>query len=324
MRALVIGLGSMGKRRIRCLQKLGVDDIFGFDPREDRRKEAQSTYGISVLTELVAADMAGFDLAVISTPPDVHHLHLSWAIAAKVPAFVEASVISAPLAQLTRQAEANGTVVAPSCTLRFHSAVKDITEIVKSRRYGKVCNYSYHCGQYLPDWHPWEAVTDYYVSNPLTGGAREIVPFELTWLVDAFGWPKTAQGVKCRTADVGAPIDDTYAAILMHEGFVGMLMVDVVARQALRKLTVNFESASLSWDWNEGVVHIYEANTGRMIDWHQPKNSAHAGYNANIGEAMYIEEVAAFIAAATGKQTFPNSLQDDLRVLGILEQIEGL
>ncbi len=323
MKALVIGLGSMGRRRVRCLQQHGVETIAGFDTRADRRERAAKEYGIAVREQLAAADVAGFDVVVISTPPDQHHTAIEWSIAAGKPCFVEASVIRAPLPALDERARARGLLVAPSCTLRFHSAIRDITQAVQSRRYGKPCNFSYHCGQYLPDWHPWEKVTDYYVSNPLTGGAREIVPFELTWMVDAFGWPQQVQGMKLRTADVGAPIDDTYAALLRFDGFVGSLVVDVVARQAVRKLTLNFEHASLSWDWDSGTVRIYEADAGRTVELHQPRSSAHAGYHQNIGEAMYVAEIGSFLAAAQGRGHFPHSLQDDIRVLSLLEAMEG-
>ena len=323
MKALVIGLGSMGRRRVRCLQQHGVETIAGFDTRADRRERAATEYGIAVRDQLAAGDLRAFDVVVISTPPDQHHTSIEWSIAAGKPCFVEASVIRAPLPALDERARAKGVLVAPSCTLRFHSAIRDITQVVQSRRYGKVCNFSYHCGQYLPDWHPWEKVTDYYVSNPLTGGAREIVPFELTWMVDAFGWPQEVQGMKLRTADVGAPIDDTYAALLRFDGFVGSLVVDVVARQAVRKLTLNFERASLSWDWDSGTVRIYEADAGRTVELHQPRSSAHAGYHQNIGEAMYVAEIGSFLAAAQGRGSFPHTLQDDIRVLSLLEAMEG-
>lgn len=323
MKALVIGLGSMGRRRVRCLRTLGVQAIAGYDPRADRRAQAGQEYGIELRDSLAAGDLRAFDLVVISTPPDQHHTAIAWSVAAGKPCFVEASVIRDPLPALEQQARQKGVLVAPSCTLRFHSAIREITQIVRSRRYGKVCNFSYHCGQYLPDWHPWEKVGDYYVSNPATGGAREIVPFELTWMVDAFGWPQQVQGLKMRTADVGAPIDDTYAALLRFDGFAGSIVVDVVARQAVRKLTLNFEQASLSWDWDSGVVRVWEADPGRLVELHQPRSSAHAGYHQNIGEAMYIAEVEAFLAAAEGRAPFPHSLQDDIRVLGLLEQIEA-
>ena len=41
LKIIVVGLGSMGKRRIRNLLKLGYCDIIGFDPRDDRRKETK-------------------------------------------------------------------------------------------------------------------------------------------------------------------------------------------------------------------------------------------------------------------------------------------
>jgi predicted dehydrogenase len=322
MKALVIGLGSMGKRRVRCLRHHGVTQICGVDSRSDRREAAASEYGIEVRETLSQAEVGEFDVVVISTPPDQHHAHLAWAIDARRPVFVEASVILEPLPELLARANALQVLVAPSCTLRFHPAIRDITAIVKSGRYGKVCNFSYHCGQYLPDWHPWEHVSDYYVSNPLTGGAREIVPFELTWMVDALGWPQAAVGLKMRTTDVGATIDDTYAALLRFEDFAGSLVVDVVARQAVRRLTLNFADASLSWDWDDGVVYVYEAKPGRVIEFHQPRSAAHGGYHQNIGEAMYLDEIASFLGAAAGGTAYPHTLADDIRVLELLESIE--
>jgi predicted dehydrogenase len=323
VKALVIGLGSMGRRRVRCLRHHGVTSISGFDTRQDRRAAAAAEYGIDVRDTLAAQDLHAFDVVVISTPPDAHHTAIAWSLAAGKPCFVEASVIREPLPALERLARERGVLVAPSCTLRFHAGIRDITQVVRSGRYGKVCNFSYHCGQYLPDWHPWEKVTDYYVSNPATGGAREIVPFELTWMVDAFGWPSSVRGTRMRTTDVGAPIDDTYAALLAFEGFVGTLVVDVVARQAVRKLTLNFERASLAWDWDSGVVRIWEADNGRHVELHQPKSTAHAGYHQAIGEAMYLDEIGAFLAAASGRGSYPHTLADDIRVLDLLEAIEA-
>jgi predicted dehydrogenase len=47
MKCLVVGLGSMGKRRIRNLRALGLADIVGVDPRADRRDEAAQKYGVA-------------------------------------------------------------------------------------------------------------------------------------------------------------------------------------------------------------------------------------------------------------------------------------
>jgi len=46
LKILVVGLGSMGKRRIRNLVKLGYRDILGFDTQKLRRNESSRKYKI--------------------------------------------------------------------------------------------------------------------------------------------------------------------------------------------------------------------------------------------------------------------------------------
>ena len=55
MRILLVGLGSMGKRRIRNLLKLGYKNIAGFDPRKDRRKEVEKLYKIQTFSNIASA-----------------------------------------------------------------------------------------------------------------------------------------------------------------------------------------------------------------------------------------------------------------------------
>ena len=74
---LVVGLGSMGKRRIRCLQKLGVQNIIGIDTRADRCLETKDLYSIEIKQSLdEALNAHRFDAAVISVPPDLHHQYM--------------------------------------------------------------------------------------------------------------------------------------------------------------------------------------------------------------------------------------------------------
>lgn len=327
MKALVIGLGSMGRRRVRCLQALGFSpaDIAGADPREDRRQEGARLHGIAVFeTPEAALAAASFETMFICVPPDVHHLYMKQALALRLPAFVEASVLDTDLAWLARESRAAGVLLAPSSTLTFHPAVRRIREEVASGRLGRISSVLHHCGQYLPDWHAYEHVRDYYVSNPATGGGREIVPFELTWLVEVFGFPRRVAGCFRKTIDIdGAPdIDDTYTAILDHGGFLVNLTVDVVSRCATRRLLVNGDAAQLRWDWDDQAVLRFDGAAQRWERLEYAMGSAQQGYHANIGESMYIDEVACFLAAARGEAPFVNTLERDLRVLGLLQAIE--
>lgn len=322
MKFFVAGLGSMGKRRIRNLHALGYRDILGYDIRHDRILEAKKKYNIKSIKKYEAIQYEDLDAMIVSVPPDVHNTYLNQAIQLRIPVFVEASVILSGLQGINKSAKNNNILIAPSCTLKFHPAMKIIKDIVQNKDYGKMTNFIYHSGQYLPDWHPWEQVTEYYVSKKETGGGREIVPFELTWIVDILGIPERITGFYGKTMDVGAEIDDTYAISLDFQGTYGLLLVDVVSRYATRRLTMNFEKAQLVWKWEEQCIWLYESDkkAWRQQQYHQGKSAE--GYNSNIIEEMYIEEIQAFINAIKGTGVFPNSLDDDIAVLKQLYKLE--
>ena len=270
---LVIGLGSMGKRRVRCLLALGISnaDIMGMDIREDRCIESKKKYGIHTYQSEEEIDFSEIRAVIVSLPPDKHFLGAS---------------------------------------------------IVQSGKYGKVCNFSYHSGQYLPDWHPWEDIKDFYVSNRATGGAREIVPFELTWLVDTFGFPKAIKGYYRKTMELGCDIEDSYVCAIDYGDMLGSLMVDVVGRNAARNLIINFEKAQLQWRWDNKRIEIYEADTEEWKYIYQEEEIQENGYNINIGENMYIEEVDMFLKGIEDRMVFPNTIDKDIAILQLLVDLE--
>ncbi len=315
----------MGKRRIRCLQALECMNIVGFDPREDRRKETEEKYGVKTYSDVAEClSVERPEVFIISVPPDVHHIYMKMAVLNRSHFFVEASVTDTDMDSIKQETTVAGIVAAPSATLLFHPAVQKISELVKSGSLGKISNIIYHCGQYLPDWHTYEKVSDYYVSNPLTGGAREIVPFELTWLTHLFGFPGKVCGNYRKTIDIeGAEkIEDTYNFLLDYSTFLASITVDVVSRYATRRLLINGDLKQLIWDWNQKSIKIYNPNQARWDEITYEMKTAEEGYNPNIGENMYIEELRCFINAVRGKAPFINTLENDHRVLKLLYSIE--
>ena len=83
MKFLVIGLGSMGKRRVRNLQALDEKEVIGFDPREDRCIEAEQKYQIKTFQNFDEAINTKPDAMIISTPPDLHSKYAKIAIEKK-------------------------------------------------------------------------------------------------------------------------------------------------------------------------------------------------------------------------------------------------
>ncbi|WP_176736216.1 Gfo/Idh/MocA family protein [Oligoflexus tunisiensis] len=324
MHGIVFGLGSMGKRRIRCLSELGFTDIIGLDPREDRRAEVEKNYRVKTVSSLSELDLSGFQYAIISTPPHMHEEYMKICVEAGIHFFVEASVIDGSLGQIGEAADRKGLVAAPSATLLFHPAIQKIIETVSSGKLGRITNYIYHSGQYLPDWHPYEHVQDYYVSRRETGGAREIVPFELSWLVKCFGWPKAVSAEVLKTSSIpGAEdIDDTFTFLILHDGIIGTMVVDVISRFATRQMTIVGTEAQLTWDWNDSAIKVYYGREQRWEVLDYPRYQAASGYNQNISERMYVEEVNEFLQSCLKAAKFRNTLREDQKVLSILRGIE--
>ncbi|MBI4650896.1 Gfo/Idh/MocA family oxidoreductase [Candidatus Desantisbacteria bacterium] len=322
MKVLQIGLGSMGKRRVRNCLALGAKDIIGFDFREDRRNEAKDKYGIKTTDKLTDELLSERDVYIISTPPNHHLEYIQTAVKNKKPAFVEASVLKQGLEAVSKEAKEKNVLIAPSCTFRFFPPIKTIKEIVQSKKYGKICNFVYHMGQYLPDWHPWEDIRDFYVSKKETSATREMIPFELTWILDITGIPQEVSAFYGKTFNLGVDIDDVYSVNLRYKDFLGTLIVDVVSRFATRSLTLNLEKAQIRWNWEDRIIKLYEADSKRWIHYFEPEGQAESGYNKNIVEEMYVQEINAFLDSVKNKKPFPNTLDEDIKILTILEKSE--
>lgn len=320
MKVLVVGLGSMGKRRVRNLQALGITDLAGVDAREDRRAEAESRYKLRTFSTLGAALEENWEAAVISLPPDLHVEAAQACVTRRIAFFVEASVVLDGLSELAEAVDSAGTIAMPSCTMRYFPGPRRIGEIVQSGQIGRPLFWRYHSGQYLPDWHPWEPISEYYVSKRATGGCREIVPFELTWLTHVFGRVTSVRGGRHKVGELDADIDDLYTAELTQSGgLIGQLMVDVLSRPAVRDFRLIAAEGAIRWD---GVANTLQVSQGQQ-GWEQVELRAgnpEAGYINP--EEPYIEEMSDFLDSVRSGNPPAYSLRDDIRMLKVLGAIE--
>jgi predicted dehydrogenase len=328
MKFLVIGLGSMGKRRVRNLKALGMECVAGFDIRPDRRQESVEKYGIPVFDDLEAAiNTFHPEVFIISTPPDLHMHYAYYAYERGISCFIEASVVDGgKIKELARMIENTNIVMAPSCTMRYYPGPKIIKELLRANAIGKVLNVNYHTGQFLPDWHPWENIEEFYVSNRETGGAREIVPFELTWLNNIFGQAEALGCAKAKLTDILPDIDDIYHCLLRYDGNVLMnLTVEVISRpKATREMRILGSEGELIFSADRNCVRYINTS---LEEWKEYKFDSGTVENQYINpEEPYIAEMKDFIAAVVAKNQslYPNSLEADFNILQTLHSLEKL
>jgi len=313
MKFLQIGLGSMGKRRIRCLKALGMTDIVAFDPREDRREEAERLYGVRTVADLdVGFATEGLSGVLVSTPPDMHYPFVKRALEAGLHSFCEANVVTEGGDEFLALAREKGIVAAPSATMRFHPLYHHLRRIVlEEQEFGKPLVMTFHLGNYILDWHPWEGL-DFYAGRKATGACREMVPFEFEWMQWIFGPVVSVQCTYAKQLDLPTDIDDTYAIVATFEnGLIATIVVEVVARHALREGRLVSQQGSIEWSFERGELRHFDAATGA---WRMHKA---AGRGFNI-EEMYVAEIDAWLAACRGEKEWEHTYAYDNEISRIL------
>lgn len=324
-RLLIVGLGSMGSRRLRIVQRLGTFKVGLYDLVGERAMRAAQAQQLSWFASLEEA-ISSFnpDLALICTSPESHMDIAEALVDAGVDCFIEASVVDQDrMPNLIKKSEEKNVMVLPSCTMHFFPLPQELRELVEERGPESILSISYHTGQHLEDWHPWERISDYYVSRRETGGCRELVPFELTWLNSILGVPQVLCASKGKVSNLSAAIDDFYSVTLKYPGGpILNLFVEIQSRpSAARELLVVGEDFQFQYSQILGMKKISDMQgTGK-------KESLDFGISDNDTinpDLPYELELISFFGAVAERnpELFPNSLERDRQVLELLNLIE--
>lgn len=320
MNIAVIGLGSMGKRRIRLIQEMYPDyNVIGIDGREDRRLETESLYKIGVLSAISEVDGC-IDCAFVCTSPLSHSAIIKECLERKWNVFTELNLVDDGYERNMRLAKDNGCELFLSSTFLYREEIRYIKSRISS---GKKWNYIYHIGQYLPDWHPWEGYKDFFIGDKRTNGCREIMAIELPWLTSAFGNVADAKVVSDRMTDLDIGFDDNYMIQLSHEnGNKGILIVDVVSPVAVRKLEAYAEGKYLSWNGTPESICEFDPDSRKLAPVSLTERTEHMeGYSSFIIENAYKNEIREFFdVVLNGKMPLYGFVQDK-KILALIDAL---
>ncbi len=320
MRVCVIGLGSMGKRRIRLLRLLVNDlTIVGIDSNKSRAEKVAKECGIVCYSKL--SDVAEkLDCVFICTSPQFHAPIIQECLNRNLHVFSEINLIDDLYDENIKLAKQKGKVLFLSSTPLYEEEIQIINGRIKQN--GQPCAYLYHVGQYLPDWHPWDNLKDFFISNKATNGCRELLAIELPWIQNTFGKIKAMHVTKTKITDLNLDFPDTYLIQMEHSnGNVGSLTVDVVSRQAVRKLEILNETIYIRWDGTTETLYEKDILSGELKQIPAGEYIHEEGYSESINEYAYMKEMEDFFAAIKGKEPL-YSFEKDKEILKIIDAIE--
>ena len=324
MNLLIVGLGSMGKRRARLAK--GIDAgirIAGVDTSDARRDEARALGLADAAYPDIPAAVAGFapDAALVCTAPLAHAAVIGQLLDAGLPVFTELNLVGDGYDENIAKAAARGLPLFLSSTMLYRRETQYIKAQVAD--FGKPVHYIYHIGQYLPDWHPWENYKNFFVGNARTGGVREILGIDLPWLLDAFGPVEGLTVQVDRISGLGLPYPDCATLLLRHaSGAQGVLAADVVSPKAVRNFECFGDGLHLFWEGNPKALYCFAGGEKQFVDTygdftHDPR------YSDNIVENAYVDELANFFAVLQGQETPRWSFEQDRAAIALMDQVQA-
>jgi predicted dehydrogenase len=170
-RTLIVGVGSIGERHLRCFQQTGRAEVAICERNAKLRDDVAARYNVAqTFDDLSAAIDAGFDAAVIATPAPLHIPMATQLAAAGVHLLIEKplSITLDGIDELKAAVARQNIAVAVGYTWRNHPLVAQLKSLIDAGTLGAPKHLMLTTGQNFPYNRP--AYREIYYADRKQGG----------------------------------------------------------------------------------------------------------------------------------------------------------
>jgi len=308
---LVIGVGSIGERHLRCFQQTGRATLSLCEVNAELRERIAAKYGVrKVYPDLEAAMADRHDAAVICAPA---HLHIPMATR-----LAEAGIhllIEKPLStsldgidNLKQVIEKRSIVTAVAYVQRAQPTLEAMKAAIDSGRIGRPVELVVVCGQHFPTYRP--AYRDIYYRDRATGGGA--IQDALTHLINAAEWligpvQRVAADAAHQVLE-GVTVEDTVHAIARHGNV--MASYNLNQHQAPNELVI-----TVIGDRGACRLELHRNRWRWMLkpgdDWHDEE------FGPAERDTVFIRQANAFLDTLEGKRPPLCTLDDAIQTLKV-------
>lgn len=312
---LVVGVGSIGERHVRCFAHTGRARLWICEPNEELRRHVADAYPV----DRAEASLESFhdslpDAAVICTPAPLH-IPLARKLAARgVHLLIEKplSLTTEGIHDLAREASRHRLTVAVAYVLRNHPALAGMREALYGGRFGRPRQVVFQSGQHFPFYRP--AYREIYYASHASGGGA--IQDALTHGVNAVEWlvgPLTslvADAAHQLLADV--QVEDTVHVLGRHSDVLASYSLNQFQAPNETTWTVVCERATLrcclhraEWEWQS-----------------QPDGHWHSGGKFRLErDDLFTAQAHGFLNAVEHAQPVGCSLAEGLQTVKVTQAI---
>lgn len=310
-RVLIVGVGSIGERHVRCFQGTGRAEVSIVEPNPDLRLAVAERYRVSAAFDDLDAALANPpDLAVVATPAP-SHVPLAITLAnAGVHLLIEKplSTNTEGIDALRASVSQHQIKAAVAYVYRAHPLLGAMREAIQSGRFGKPVEIVAVCGQHFPTYRPAYR-TIYYNDHARGGGA---IQDALTHVINAAEWLVGPVDRLVADADHqvldGVSVEDTVHLLARH----GKVMASYTLNQHQAPnevtLTVVCEGGTARFEFHE---HRWRWLTTPGDPWNieaiEPLER----------DTLFIQQANTFLDVVEGKRPPACSLDEGLQTLKV-------
>ncbi|QDT41405.1 1,5-anhydro-D-fructose reductase [Gimesia alba] len=310
-RLLVVGVGSIGERHLRCFQATDRVDVSICELNADLREKIAAQYGVE--RQYADLDMAladPHDCAVIATPAHLHIDVSTRAVEAGLDLLIEKPLSTnfkgiSELQNLLQQKQKKAAI---AYVYRAHPALAAMKAALDSGKYGKPVELVVVSGQNFPTYRP--AYRDIYYKSRETGGGA--VQDALTHSMNAGEY--LVGPVNALVADFshqvleGVDVEDTVHVITRQGNVMGSFTLNQHQPANESSMTVICERGMLRFE--------YQKSWFRWIT--EPDSEWQVGYQETLErDTLFQRQASAFLDYLDGFCPPLCSLEEGAQTLAV-------
>ena len=326
MKALFIGLGSIGQRHVRNLRALlgsqveimafrvrGLPHVITEQLEIEQGSKVEEKFHIKVYGDLEEALDTRPDIAFICNPNSLHIPVALSAARAGCHLFIEKPLSHncEGIEDLIRIVEMKKRVAWVGYQMRFHPCLQRLQSLIQQQAVGRLMAVRIELGEFMPGWHGYEDYRETYAAKKEFGGGVILAQsHELDYAYWLFGFPRRVFSIGGHLSRLEVDVEDV-ASILMECEFEGRVVpvhiqLDLIQRPPSRTCQVIGDEGKILVDLRTPCIQVFNGR-GELCE-----SKVFDGFQRN---QLFLEELQHFLGCIRGNENPLVTLHDGLASL---------
>ena len=271
MKIILIGLGSIGKRHLRNIIRLGYNDICIVSRAGVLPEEFNSLKVYSTINQAIADKE--FDAAIICSPTAQHITQLKKILEVGIKNIYLEKPVSHKydeIEEVNLLMQKNNSRVMVGFDMHYDLGLLHVKKLLDNNTIGNIISINAQVGQYLPDWRPHEDYSSGMSAKKETGGGVMLdLVHEFDYLQWLIGKPTLIASLNTNSGSLNIETEDVAEVLVQFEnGVIGTIHLDYLQPKLVRNCMVTGSKGSIFWNLVDSkVIWILQDKTEHEFNY---------------------------------------------------------